>query len=171
MLQYEAGIDPDHDSALVEIMHLVEMRFGSTNAGWHPESARLFAIDVAMTVIRRNASSIAESDRQTLVSRLHEARTLVVGNRDGELGFIQSALESQLPTSKNPRERRLWLTGIDALIPSPYRAALISTRNALSLGATGTFTDLAAVLRDRLTARLDEGSLAGEPPNDLYLTA
>lgn len=171
MLHYEAGIDPDHDSALIEIMHLVSMRFGASDLGWHRESARLFAIDVAMTVIRRNASSISESDRQALASRLHEARTLVVGDRDAELGFIQSALETRLATSKNPRERRVWLTAIDALLPSPYRAALISTRNALSLGATGTFTDLAAVLRDRLTARLDEGSLTGEPPRDLFLTA
>lgn len=171
VLRYEATTDPDHDSTLTEIMHLVEMRLGAGATGWHRESARLYAIDVAMTVIRRNASLISETERQNLSARLHEARTLAVGGRDTELGFIQSALETHLATAKNYRERRVWLTAIDALVPSPYRAALISTRNALALGATGTFNDVSAPLRDRLAARLDEGSLTAEPPPSFYLSA
>lgn len=171
MLQYEAITDSDHDSTLVEIMHLVEMRFGAPDSGWHPESARLYAIDVAMTVIRRNAGTLSETERQSLSARLHEARTLVVGGRDAELGFIQSALEAHMAMARGPRERRVWLTAIDALVPSPFRAALISTHNALTLGAAGNFTDLAALLRDRLTARLEEGSLTVEPPPGFYLSA
>lgn len=171
VLQYEATTDPDHDSTLVEIMHLVEMGLGASDMGWHRESARLYAIDVAMTVIRRNTGAIPETERQHLSARLHEARTLVVGDRDAELGFIQTALETHMATAGSSRERRVWLAAIDALVPSPYRAALISTRNALSLGAMGTFNDVAALLRDRLIARLDEGSLTAEPPPSFYLSA
>jgi hypothetical protein len=47
----------------------------------------------------------------------------------------------------------------------------VSTRNALSLGTTETFADLSKLLRDRLLARLGEGSLLSGPPSTLYLTA
>lgn len=171
MLRHDAVIDLNQDSTLDEIMHLVEMRFGVAPAGWHRESARLFALDVALTVIRRNPSLVSESERHELATRLHEARSLVVGDRDDELGFIQSALATRLPTAKTALERHIWLTAIDALLPSPYRSALVSTRNALKLGATGTFNDVASLLRDRLAARLDEGSLTAEPPSGLSLTA
>lgn len=172
MLQIEAlGTDPDQDSALTEIMLLVDMRFGSMHDGWNRESARLFAIDTAIMFIRRNIDAVSEADRQTLTARLQEARTLVVGDRDSELGFIQAGLESQLVLAKPGRERWVWLAAIDALLPSPFRAALVATRNAVALAAPETFSDLGAQLRGRLIARLGEGSLLAEPTSTLFLTA
>jgi hypothetical protein len=165
----ESGLD--HYSVLTEIMHLVDMRFGVSHEGWTRESARLFAIDTAMTVVRRNLISLPEVDRQTIAARLQEARTLVVGDRDDELGFIQAALETQLGLTPVGQERRVWLTAIDALIPNPFRAALISTRNALAIGTSEAFADLGNLLRERLIARLDEGILNSGPPNTLFLTA
>jgi hypothetical protein len=161
----------DQYTALTEIMHLVDMRLGVTQEGWTRESARLFAIDTAMTIVRRNIPSLPEVDRQTIVGRLHEARTLVVADRDDELGFIQSALETHLCLAPAGRERRVWLITIDALLPNPYRAALISTRNALAMGASEAFTDLANLLRERLIARLDEGTLISDTSSTLFLTA
>lgn len=155
--------DRDHDSTLGEIMHLVDMPIGVTSDGWTGESARLFAVDLAMTAIRRNLRVLAEQEKQILLGKLQEARTLVVSGRDGELGFIQAALETHLVMEHPGRRRRVWLTAMDALIPSPYRAALVSTRNALRLGATEAFADLHSILRDRLLARLGEGSLISEP--------
>lgn len=152
-------------------MHLVDMQSGAPMVGWNPESARLFAIDTAMTVLRRNATAISEIDRQNLTARLHEARTLVVSERDDELGFLQAALEANLALAHSPRSRWVWLTAIDTLIPNPYRAALITTRNALAMGSSEAFVDLATSLRDRLSARLEEGSLHTTGPGPLFLTA
>jgi hypothetical protein len=161
----------DQNTVLTEIMHLVDMRFGVSHAGWTRESARLFAIDTAMTVVRRNMTSLPEVEKQTIAARLQEARTLVVGDRDDELGFLQAALETQLSLTPVGQERRVWLTAIDALIPNPFRAALISTRNALAVGTSESFSDLGNLLRERLVARLDEGVLISEPPTSLFLTA
>jgi len=164
MLDFEATEDDrEHGSTLGEIMHLVDMPFGVTGDGWNGESARLFAIDIAMTVIRRNLDILTESERQLLIGKLQEARTLVVAGRDPELGFIQANIEAQLPLSEPGPHRQIRLIAIDSLLPSPYRAALVSTRNALSLGAVEVFTDLSGLIRDRLLARLGEGSLVWDP--------
>jgi hypothetical protein len=167
------GVDDnrsDHDSNLSEIMHLVDMQFGITSEGWNTETARLYAIDIAMLVLRRNVLVLAEVDRQTLTYQLQEARTLVVGGRDRELGFLQAALESHLNLARGPQERRLWLAAIDALLPNPYRAALVSTKNALCED-TDALAEFSNLLRDRLLARLGEGSLNSEPGDTLFLTA
>ena len=84
-----------------EIMHLVDMHGGVTSEGWTRETARLFAIDTAMTFIRRNMAVLSEADKHSLVTRLQEARTLVVSGRDSELGFIQVAppQKKRLPSS------------------------------------------------------------------------
>lgn len=162
--------DPDQAAALTEIMHLVDMEPGVTSDGWSRQTARLFAIDTAMVAVRRNLALMSEADRQSLVLLLQQARTLVTAHRDDELDFVQAALEAHLSKTAPGRERLVWLTAIDALLPSPYRAALVSTKSALSLGATEALVDLAELLRDRLLARLTEGSLHLEPATPLYLT-
>lgn len=171
MLGYDAGDNTDNGAILTEIMHLIDMRSGVTSEGWNTETARLFAIDIAMMVLRRNILVLAEVDRQTLAYQLQEARSLVVAGRDEELGFIQSALEAHLGLPDTTQVRRLWLTAMDALVPSPYRAALIATRNAMALGPVEALSDFASLLRDRLLARLGEGSLHTESGPSLYLTA
>jgi len=172
VLQEEAlRSDPDRDHTLTEVMLLVDMRLGASRDGWNRESARLFAIDTAMTVLRRHLDVISEADRQTLSQHLAQSRALVVGERDGELAFIQAAVESQLSLLSPGRERQVWLTVMDALIPSPYRAALVTVRNALASEPQGPFGDLGPQLRARLTARLGEGSLLSEPSSTLFLIA
>lgn len=158
------------DTYLAEILGLIGMNV-SEREGWGSQTARLYALDIAMVVVNRNVNVIAEVGRQTLFGRLQEARTLVVSGRDDELGFVQGALESHLALTREGRERHVWLTVIDAMIPNPYRAALITTRDALSLGATATFSDFAGLARDRLVARLDEGKLMTQPAPALYLIA
>lgn len=171
VLHYETrNSEPDGTSVLSEIMYLVDVRGGVPTDGWHAESARLFAIDAAIVVARRHAGRISESDRQTLMARLHEARRLAVAGRDRELGFIQVALESHLALAAPGWARQVWLISIDALIPSPYRAALAVARSALFSEAEAS-PELARSLRQRLLARLEEGSLLAEPVTTFFLTA
>lgn len=162
--------DPDQTTALTEIMHLVDMKPGITSDGWSRQTARLFAIDVALVAVRRNMALMTEADSQSIVLLLQQARTLLTANRDDELDLVQAALEAHLSQTTPGRERQVWLTAIDSLLPSPYRAALISTRSALSLGATETLVDITELLRDRLLARLTEGSLHLEPATQIDLT-
>lgn len=171
LLQHEANhTDGSADVALTEIMHLIDMSAGIASDGWHSEAARLFAIDAAVMVVRRYSNLLTESDRQAVMARLHEARRLVVAGRDAELEFIQSTLESHLATAEPGIVRQIWLVCIDALLPSPFRAALIVARTALLTQAAG-WPDIAKQLRERLIARLDEGSLLAEPASTLFLIA
>lgn len=171
LLQDEAQrSEPDGHSVLSEIMYLVDAGAGAPSDGWHTESARLFAIDTAILVARRHSNQISEADRQTLMARLHEARRLAVAGRDDELGFIQTTLECNLALANPGWARQLWLISIDALIPSPFRAALVVSRNAL-FADTEASPELARSLRERLLARLEEGSLLAEPSSTLFLIA
>lgn len=172
MLDYEAiGNDRNHGSTLTEIMRLVEAAGEVDLAGWNRKTARLFAIDAAMGAIRRDADALSEADRHNMTSYLQEAKSLVVADRDDELGFLQAAMEARLAPVTPGSLRRLWLTAIDSLLPSPYRAALVSTENAISLGTSETLADLSTLLRDRLSARPGEGSLLLEPTTQLQITA
>lgn len=172
MLRHEAKTNrPGPDPILTEIMHLVDMETGADGAGWNPETARLFAIDTAVTVIRRNFDMLVDADRLSVIGHLGEARTLVVAGRDGELGFLQAALEAHLALEAPGPVRRLWLIAIDALMPNPYRAALVITRGVLGLDADRPIEGLAALLRSRLAARLGEGELLPRSSNHLYLIA
>lgn len=159
------------DPTLTEIMLLVDMDQGVTSIGWNAETARLFAIDTAMAVVRRNIAVLSEPEKQRLITKLQEARALVVSGRDAELGFLQAAMEANMPLADSDRARLMWLIAIDALLPSPYRAALVTTRCALTLGIPEPLTDVSSLLRDRLLARLGEGSLHSEPTPDLFRIA
>jgi hypothetical protein len=158
-------------SELNEILVLIEMRSSDSADGWHRESARLFAIDTALTVVRRNMATMKDRDRHAVTRHLHEARTLAVAGRDDELDFVLAGLEASLQAADSDRQRRVWLTAMDALLSSPYRAALVSTRNALMFGATDVFADLRGLLRERLIARLDEGNLLADRVIPLILSA
>jgi hypothetical protein len=162
--------DPDQVTTVTEIMHLIDMPSGVTSKGWNRETARHFSLDTAMIAVRRNLALMSEADRQSLILLLQQARSLVTAGRDEELDFIQAALEARVAPAEAGRPRQVWLTAIDALIPSPFRAALVVTRGALSLGTTETFADLSQLLRDRLLARLAKGSLHHEPTKPARLT-
>jgi hypothetical protein len=162
--------DPDQTTTLTQIMHLVDMQSGASSEGWNRETARLFAIDTAMVAAQRNMALISEADQQSVALLLQQAQALVIAGRHEELGSLQAALESHLAPTAPGRERQVWLTAIDALIPSAYRAALIVTKSALSLGATEALADLAQILRHRLQTRLTEGSLPLDEARPRYLT-
>jgi hypothetical protein len=160
--------DPDRVTSVTEIMHLIDMPSGVTSETWNQETARHFALDTAMIATRRNLALLSEADRQSLILLLQQARSLVSAGRDNELDFIQAALQARVAPAEAERERQVWLIAIDALIPSPFRAALVVTRGALSLGTTETFADLSQLLRNRLIARLAEGSFHPERPAAQY---
>lgn len=155
--------DPDRVTSSTEIMHLIDMPSGVTSEGWNRKTARHFALDTAMIAARRNLALLSEADRYSLILLLQQARSLVTAGRDDELDFIQAALQARIAPAGPGRERQVWLVGIDALLPSPYRAALVVTRGALSLGTTETFADLSLLLRERMVVRLAEGSMHQEP--------
>lgn len=172
MLDYESTAnDGDDRETLTGIMRRVSFSQDASPAGWTRQTARLFAMDAAMSVIRRDAAALSEADRHNLTSYLQEAKSLVVADRDDELGFLQAAMEARLSLITPGKHRQLWLTAIDSLIPSPYRAALVSTENAISLGNSETLADLSNLLRDRLSAGSGEGSLLLEPIVQFQITA
>lgn len=158
--------DPDRDSSLAEIMTLVELRGVANIDGWNGESARLLAIDLATITFRRRLMFVEVSDQNSLLAHLNEARKLVVGNRSDELGAIQHSLEGHLALARTGAERLVWLVAIDSLLPSPYRSALASVRAALA-----SDDDIVDYIRDRVAARLSEGSLLAMPTSTLFQTA
>lgn len=171
MLVQEAGSVRSQDSTLVEILELVGMELGGSSVGWRPEAARLYAIDVAMGILRRNADVVPEATRLALIARLHEARIWVECQGEVELTSIQADVETLLAPMRNVESRRMCLAAVDALLPSPYRSALVSTRNALLLGATGALGDVATLLRTRLAARLVEASWIVSPTAGMTLAS
>lgn len=168
--QWGAG-DPLHHDSLSTVKTLIEMDVEAADVGWGEEPARLFSIDTAMLVLRRNVTRLDELDRQALSNRLHEARRLVIAGREGELGFLQNELESYLTHSWSSDARGIWITALNALLPSPYRAAETAVATALEVDRAGSVSDLAEVLRQRLRARLSEGSLLAEETSSLFATA
>lgn len=132
------------------------MEIGRSDVGWSPESARLFSIDVAMLASRRLWSSLDTRERRELSDALQEARRLVVDGHDDELGYLQTALESHLVRSPL---RCVWLTALNALLPSPFRASEATLEAMISLEADKLSQPLRSMLRQRLRARLEEGML------------
>lgn len=162
--------DPTSRDSLSTLKALIDMDNEPTDVGWGQEPARLFSIDTAMLVLRRNMASLDELDRKALSNRLHEARRLSIAGQEGELGFLQSELETYLSHSGSSKPRGIWLTALNALLPCPYRAAEIAVATALAVDAPASISDLAEVLRQRLRARLSEGTLMAEETSPQFAT-
>ena len=91
MINVRAAGPPETDLFWEESLAFVRMATGAgveASNGWHEESARLFAIDAALVVLRGNMTRIEELDRQAIANSLNEARRLVVDKRDNELGHL-----------------------------------------------------------------------------------
>lgn len=171
LLDYEAaGNHQDDQSTLTRLRQRLDPAGLEDPSGWNRQNARLYAIDAASTAIRHEAAALSEADRHNLTSYLQEAKELALSDRDDELGFLQSAMEAQLSLITPGERRQLWLTAIDSLIPSPYRAALVSTENAIFLGGSGIRADLSTLLADRLSVDSDAGSVRLEPTVQLHTT-
>lgn len=137
-----------------------------SDVGWSPETARLFSIDVAMLALRSLWGYMEVGERRELSDALQEARRLVVDGHDDELGYLQAALESHLIRSPL---REVWITALNALLPSPFRAAEATLQAVPPLNADEKSEPFADMLRQRLRARLGEGMLLLEA--DLFAIA
>jgi hypothetical protein len=162
--------DPKFHDSLAAVKRMIAMEVEPADVGWSEEPARLFSLDTAMLVLRRNAANLEELERQALSLRLHEARRLVVSQREAELGFIQNELESYLAQTRDTEARCVWLAAMDAMLPSPFRAAEAVVATALKLD-NDELGDLAEILQQRLRARLSEGSLMTDQPSTLFATS
>lgn len=162
--------DPTFHDSLAAVKRMIAMEVEPVDVGWSEEPARLFSIDTAMLVLRRNAANLEELERQALSIRLHEARRLVVSQREAELDFIQNELESYLAQTRHAEARYIWLAAMDAMLPSPYRAAEAVVATALKMEGD-ELSDLTEVLQQRLRARLSEGSLMAEQSSTLFATS
>ena len=166
--RHETATELHRLESLREIEALIEMPSARIEDGWSTESARLFAIDTAMLVARRHMSDLVESDRLFLMIKLNEARRLVVDDRDQELEWIQGEFGSFLG-SPAIHTRHIWLTVLNSMLPSPYRAAVATVAAALS--TSDVIDDLSATLRDRLIARLGEGALLRQETGEIFAIA
>ena len=173
MIYVRAAGPPETDLYWEESLAFVRMATGAgveASNGWQEESARLFAIDAALVVIRGNMTRIEELDRQAIANSLNEARRLVVDKRDNELGHLLYQLESRLTHSWSANARHLWLTAMNALLPSPYRAAQTTVESAYRI--VGQDSDrLSEQLAERLMARVGEGSLMNDRSTAMFASA
>lgn len=140
------------------------------DVGWSEEPARLFSIDTAMLVLRKHGARLDEIERQGLSQRLHEARRLVVSDREAELDFIQRELEPYLAQARDAATRCIWLAAMNAMLPSPFRAAETAVATALKLDSPDP-ADLTEVLRERLRARMGEGTLMADQVSTLFASS
>lgn len=170
MFDTESATERQALQSLIEVKQTIEMGFEVIDDGWSVESARLFAIDTAMLAVRNGLNRLTELERQVLIRRLTEARRLVVDERDQELGMIQGEFETSLGQARDSASRAVWLVAINAMLSSPYRAAVTTVAAALSPQARSN-GDLARVLRSRLRARLGEGTLLRQEPSMLFAIA
>jgi hypothetical protein len=153
--RHESAGELNREASLAEVCRFIEAE--SDSRGWTRESSRLFAIDIAMLVARGSFDQLDKEERDTLVGALSEARRLVVDDRDEELEWVLLALEPHLHRSTTS-SRSAWLTGMNALIPCPYRASVATCHAGLTINPE-VADHLCSVLRQRLRARLDEGAL------------
>lgn len=167
--QPEASPEPYRYESLIEVKEMTGMGTEPADDGWNAETARLFAIDVAMLMYKQDPNALAELDRIALLSRLGEARRLVVEGKDGDLGYVQNEFEVYMVRASNPSTRSIWLTAINAVIPSPFRAAKVCVEAALTLSEVGD--DFPGRIVDRLRARLEEGALITETSTQLLALA
>lgn len=172
MIDIESGQlgepEPVSATSLPNIQRLIDMDVPITDASWEKEPARLFAIDTALLALRRSSAELSELERQALARILQEARRLAIDGRDSELGYLQNELEPYLAQSKT---RWVWLTALNALLPSPFRAAETAVQAVLRLEEPDTGDDIGELLRERLKARLGEGTLMFDEASDLFATA
>jgi len=168
--RHEAAIELHRQESLSEVKKLIEMRSEETDDGWGRESARLFAIDIALLTTRRHIDRLSAADSRLLMIKLNEARRLVVDDRDHDLEWVQGEFEPYLRHAVSTGARPVWLTALNAMLPSPYRAAVAALTAALSASAD-QIDELSAILGQRLRARLGEGALLREESGDLFAIA
>ena len=168
--RHEAVIELHRQESLSEVKKLIEMRSEETDDGWGREAARLFAIDIALLTTRRHIDRLSAVDSRLLMVKLNEARRLVVDDRDHELEWVQGEFEPYLRQAASTGARPVWLTALNAMLPSPYRAAVAALTAALT-ASPDQIDELSVILGQRLRARLGEGAMLREESGDLFAIA
>lgn len=158
----EAGVTRSQYDGLETIADLLEIeryRLGE----WDETYARLYAIDCASIVYRYHTPDLTDSARDLVQRLLHQTLQLVTAGRENELASIERALMTGLEAASRVT-RAVWLVALNAVLPDPYRAAVMSTEGALIAFGRGPNPRRDAVaesLRRRLVSRTEEASLLG----------
>jgi hypothetical protein len=161
--QVEAGrLVSSRDDGLDTIATLLEVeryRLGD----WDEQYARLYAIDCASVVFRYHLPDLTDQARDLVQRLLHQALQLVAAGRENELSSVERALMTGLEAASRVT-RSVWLVALNAVLPDPFRAGVMSTEAALHAFGRGPNPRRDAVaegLRRRAFARTEESALLG----------
>lgn len=138
---------------------------------WEETYARLYAIDCASIVFRYHTPDLTETARDLVQRLLHQTLQLVTAGRENELASIERALMTGLEAASRIT-RSVWLVALNAVLPDPFRAAVMSTEAALHAFGRGPNPRRDAVaesVRRRVFARTEEAALLGST-GPLYRT-
>lgn len=130
---------------------------------WEEPYARLYAIDCASIVFRYHLPDLTEPARDLIQRLLHEALQLVTAGRDNELASIERALMTGLEAASRVT-RSVWLVALNAVLPDPFRAAVMSTEaslHAFGRGPNPRRDAVAEAVRRRAFSRTEESALLG----------
>jgi hypothetical protein len=145
--------------SIAELLEVERYRLGD----WDDTYARLFAIDCASIVYRYHLPDLNDAARDLVQRLLHQALQLVTAGRQSELASIEQALMTGLQAASRVT-RSVWLVALNAVLPDPFRAAVMSTEAALFAFGRGPNPRRDAVaesVRRRLISRTEESSLLG----------
>jgi hypothetical protein len=146
---------------IAELLEIERFRLGE----WDETYARLFAIDCASIVYRYYLPDLNETARDLVQRLLHQTMQLATAGRDNELASIERALMTGLQSASQVT-RSVWLVALNAVLPDPFRAAVMSTDAALLAFGRGPNPRRDAVaesVRRRLISRTEEASLLSVP--------
>lgn len=130
---------------------------------WDEPYARLFAIDCASIVYHYHMPDLTDPARDLIQRLLHQALTLIAAGRDNELASIEGALMTGLQAASRVT-RAVWLVALNAVLPDPFRAAVMSTEAALHAfgrGPNPRRDAVAEAVRRRVISRTEEAALLG----------
>ena len=130
---------------------------------WDEHCARLYAIDCASIVYRCHLPDLTDTARDLMQHLLLEALRLVRADRANELGSIERALMIGLETAST-MTRPAWLVALNAILPDPFRAAVMTTGAALHIGGRSPNPRrdaVAGALLRRILSRTEESALLG----------
>jgi hypothetical protein len=130
---------------------------------WDEPYARLYAVDCAMIVFRYHLPDLTDTARDLVQRLLHQTLQLVTAGRENELASVERALMTGLEAASRVT-RSVWLVALNAVLPDPFRAAVMSTEAALHAfgrGPNPRRDAVAEAVRRRLFSRTEEAALLG----------
>ena len=159
--------DPNRQESLDAIISLLGLPDVENTSGWTATSARLLALDCAVITSRTRSATMSEAERRLFDELIREARRLTLQGQHQDLDFVQSEITKLIRSQVNPQAREVWISGAEALVPSPFRAAQISIESTLVMESQrdrGERRPTEFRLRDRLLARLAAGAAESGSP-------